>query len=91
MRRAAKSFRRPLFCVILSLAFFLGILYLIDNPKKDGEGRAQRMKHNMRMILLRALLLAAAAALIVFGLMNGEFQKVLQKAAAICLECIGIG
>ncbi|MBE5785769.1 MAG: thioredoxin [Clostridia bacterium] len=41
--------------------------------------------------LLRTALLTAAAALTVFGLMNGEFQKVLQKAAAICLECIGIG
>ncbi len=41
--------------------------------------------------LLTAALLLLAAFLICFGLANGEFMKVLSKAASICLECIGLG
>ncbi len=37
------------------------------------------------------ILLALAAALIVFGILNGQFQSVLAKAIRICLECVGIG
>lgn len=41
--------------------------------------------------VLRWLMLAAAVAFIVYGVSRGEQVEVLQKAAAICLECIGIG
>ena len=37
------------------------------------------------------LLLAAAAVFLMFGIYRGEAETVLRKAAAICLECIGIG
>ncbi|MDO4280994.1 MAG: CD1871A family CXXC motif-containing protein [Peptococcaceae bacterium] len=40
---------------------------------------------------LRWLMLAAALACIAYGVSRGEQAEVLQKAAAICLECIGIG
>lgn len=37
------------------------------------------------------ILLAMGAVLIAAGLLNDEYLIVLQKAAAICLECIGLG
>lgn len=41
--------------------------------------------------LAGALCLAAGGLFIVLGLLRDEHLVVLQKAAAICLECIGIG
>ncbi len=40
---------------------------------------------------LRAVLFAAAAALIVLGVLNGGLNDVLIKAINICTECIGLG
>lgn len=40
---------------------------------------------------LRALLYAAAIALIALGVMNGGLRDVLIKAINICTECIGLG
>ena len=39
----------------------------------------------------RILLLSAAALLLIFGALRSEMQEVWQKAAAVCLECCGIG
>lgn len=35
--------------------------------------------------------LAAAAVLLVLGLLSGGYQDVLGKAVFVCYECIGIG
>ncbi|MBR6027892.1 MAG: thioredoxin [Clostridia bacterium] len=43
------------------------------------------------MALLRLALLAAAAALIVLGALNGGALDMLQKAVKICTECVGLG
>ncbi len=37
------------------------------------------------------LLLLAAAAMIAVGLLQAQNAEVLTKAAAVCLECIGVG
>ena len=37
------------------------------------------------------LLLGIGAAFLLFGVLGGEAELVLQKAIRICLECIGIG
>ena len=44
------------------------------------------LKDNLKYFVLAAALLSFA-----FGLWRGEAGTVLRKAAAICLECIGIG
>lgn len=41
--------------------------------------------------LIRILLLAAGAALLIAGLLTGGFDEVREKAVMICRECIGIG
>ena len=40
---------------------------------------------------LKYIILIAAAAFLVIGLARGEAETVFQKAATICMECIGIG
>lgn len=42
-------------------------------------------------IAIAAVVFVLAVAFIVVGLLQGEAQLVLAKAARICLECIGIG
>ena len=40
---------------------------------------------------LTAALLAAALAMCAFGAAAGQTEDVLEKAARICMECIGLG
>ncbi|MBQ3551788.1 MAG: hypothetical protein IJA35_01330 [Clostridia bacterium] len=41
--------------------------------------------------LVPSLLIAVAAVFIYVGIARGEHDQVLNKAIAICMECIGIG
>ena len=41
--------------------------------------------------LFTPLLLCLGAALVGVGLLLGQNVEVLRKAAAVCLECIGVG
>jgi len=41
--------------------------------------------------ILRLLILAFAVISVIYGVVCGESESVLRKAASICLECIGIG
>ena len=47
------------------------------------------MKLNMERIALPVMI--AGAALIVAGVLLGGYRSIWQKAAIICLECIGLG
>jgi len=48
------------------------------------------MNHKAQL-MIRLVLLAAAAGFIAFGAIRGEVAMVLTKAVNICLECIGLG
>ena len=47
-------------------------------------------KKTVRLILF-VLALAAGTAMIICGVLGGQFVSVFRKAATICLECVGIG
>ncbi len=47
------------------------------------------MKHMKRVLPFLVLLLAVG--FIAYGLFDGDFTDVLNKARMICYECIGIG
>ena len=42
-------------------------------------------------IILSVILLAAAVGLVVYGVIDGGYKDVKNKAVRICNECIGIG
>jgi hypothetical protein len=52
------------------------------SPKKDVENTKK---------IVRLVLVGAACALIIIGLIQDGFYDVLQKAIRICTECIGLG
>lgn len=45
----------------------------------------------MKKTVIAISLILLAAALIITGIVTGEVDTVLGKAARICMECIGIG
>jgi hypothetical protein len=49
------------------------------------------MNSKRRVNLARAATITAALAFIVIGILRKEHLIVLEKAVAICLECIGVG
>ena len=44
-----------------------------------------------KLWIVRAAVLAVSASVIALGVARGEHLEVLQKGAAVCLECIGLG
>ena len=48
-------------------------------------------KSARKITIIRIVLIAAAAVMIVAGILNGSMRDVLIKAINICTECIGLG
>lgn len=61
-----------------------------ERPRAIAPAKAKPVSPK-RLRTLRLGLLAGAAALIVFGALNGGARDVLVKAVNICTECIGLG
>lgn len=49
------------------------------------------MSKGRKLAMLRLSVVVLALVLIAVGVAQGEMQMVFSKAAAICLECIGLG
>lgn len=49
------------------------------------------MSKGYKLAMLRLSVVVLALVLIAVGVTQGEMQMVFSKAAAICLECIGLG
>ena len=82
--------------VIWAAAAFAAAGLLAGRPETRKTARVQAMEKpartdTKRQNILRAALLAAAAAMIALGAANGGVRDVLVKAISICTECIGLG
>ena len=67
----------------------IGLLKLVAlGPKPPRNYKEENKKV---MVIVRAGIITAAAALILVGALGGGWQDVLAKAAAICTECVGLG
>lgn len=85
----------PVFFLALGL-LVAGLVLGIRDPAADRPSRAparpaEPRATGLRPGTVRAVLLAAAAILIVAGILNGSARDVLYKAVAICTECVGLG
>ena len=93
--------------LVLGFAALFTVICLCDRSRareKDALLRAARGRHlphaaaplksvaeTGRLSLVRWMLLAAAAALIALGVINGGLNDVFVKAINICTGCIGLG
>ena len=46
---------------------------------------------NKKIAAVRAALLVAGAALMLFGVFSGDCRRLFMKAVFVCMECAGIG
>lgn len=90
----------PLFIVVAVMAGGGIVLGIQDDRKVRPSVRAQnadkpdavgRSPDRKKQVILRAVLLAAAALFIIAGICNGSMKDTFVKAANICTECIGLG
>lgn len=60
-------------------------------PAGAAEAKQAAFDRPLVLLIVRLAVLAAAIALIAWGIANGGMGDVLAKAIAICTECIGLG
>ena len=101
--KAAAQLTRLVPLIAVSLAMTLVGLFLgIRDENADRPVRDEKMLRNLRAAavpaqadkrtkILRTVVLAIAAAMIIAGILNGGLEDVLAKGAAVCTECIGLG
>lgn len=61
--------------------------------KNDGRNKVLPLEknNNKKLIIARSIIAVIALSLIVVGIIDGGASDTLQKAIAICTECIGLG
>ena len=94
--RAAQMLRRLAPAIFLLIGLLItGILLGVRDPNADKPADASRPVKTgndpKRKPLIQTILVAAAAAFILLGILNGSARDVLVKAINICTECIGLG
>ena len=62
-----------------------------SSAPRPGEEKRKNLNDEKRQRWIRGILLLAAAALIIHGVLNGSMRDVFIKAVHICTECIGLG
>ncbi len=63
-----------------------GLHMEMQEKELDRDLKMERVKRTGRFAIL-----AAGIGMLAFGIARGELLVIFQKAALICLECIGIG
>ena len=81
----------PLFFAAVLLTA-LGLILDVKDESGSRAGKGGKVENRAADgKTLRALLLIAAIALILAGLLNGSARDVFAKAVKICTECVGLG
>lgn len=63
----------------------------LERREPEEKMTEQQDKDQRKMTGLRIITGVLGAALLVGGILQGEYAVTLNKAVRICLECIGIG
>ena len=63
----------------------------IDMKKNPEADEALAKKKYTILTVVRCVVLVAAIALIIVGIINGSARDTLYKAITICTECVGLG
>ena len=82
-----------LLAIATGIVALVGILAGIrDEMKKNpADDEASGKRKNTILTITRCVVLAAAIALIIIGIVNGSARDTLYKAITICTECVGLG
>lgn len=59
--------------------------------EREGEQGSEDKRRKRLLMWVRIAVLAAAAAMIIAGALNGSLRDVLVKAINLCTECVGLG
>lgn len=73
------------------MAWGAGMRATIPRMERNSQQHASKGKGRRAGVPLWLVVLAAAAALIVLGVAQGDALDVWRKASMVCFECIGIG
>ena len=60
------------------------------NKSAEATVKDSWLDNSKALLAVRAVIIAVSLFLIVFGIANGGFEKVMAKAVALCMECVGL-